>query len=96
MAMAKPRVILGWLAFVGLIAMSVKCLIRDGALTLEAWTYLMMTPLAMALALSPDSVWSKGDSEPVKLVDEDEGESEFVGTKDAPDPIEDGFDVPVL
>lgn len=94
--MAQPRVILGWLAFVGLIAMSVKCLIRDGALTLEAWTYLLMTPLALALALTPDSVWARAGEDPVELVDEDEEEVEFVGTKDAPDPVEDGFDVPVL
>lgn len=93
--MAQPRVILGWLAFVGLIAMSVKCLIRDGALTLEAWTYLLMTPLALALALTPDSVWSRESDDPVELFEEDE-ESEVVGTKEAPDPIEDGFDVPVL
>ncbi len=94
--MAQPRVILGWLAFVGLIAMSVKCLIRDGALTLEAWTYLLMTPLALALALTPDSVWTRGGEEPLELVEEEDDDADFVGAKDAPDPVEDGFDVPVL
>ena len=45
--------------------------------------------------MTSDSFWNRSDVEPVELVEEEE-EADVVGTKDAPDPIEDGFDVPVL
>lgn len=94
--MAQPRVILGWLAFAGLLVMSVRCLIRDGELSLEAWTYLLMTPLALALALTPESVWTRENDEMAEFVEEEQDDAEFVGEKNVPDPVEDGFDVPVL
>jgi hypothetical protein len=52
-------------------------------------------PAALASAMTPDSFWNRSGAEPVELVEEEE-EVDVVGTKDAPDPVEDGFDVPVL
>ena len=92
--MVQARVVIGWLAFAMLIGLSVKRLISDGALTLEVWIYLLLMPAALASAMTPDSFWNRSSAEPVELVEEEE--ADFVGTKDAPDPVEDGFDVPVL
>ncbi|DAC66765.1 MAG TPA: hypothetical protein D7I15_02260 [Candidatus Poseidoniales archaeon] len=91
----QARVVIGWLAFAILIGLSVTRLISDGELTLEVWIYLLLMPAALASAMTPDSFWNRSGAEPVELV-EDEEEVDVVGTKDAPDPVEDGFDVPVL
>ena len=93
--MVQARVVIGWLAFAILIGLSARRLISDGALTLEVWIYLLLMPAALASAMTPDSFWNRSGAEPVELVEEEE-EVDVVGTKDAPDPIEDGFDVPVL
>ena len=54
----------------------------------------MLTPLALALALSPTLPWEGTESDGVgEWSDEEE---EVDGSKEAPDPIESGFDVPVL
>ena len=94
--MVQTRVVIGWLAFAMLIGLSVKRLISDGALTLEVWIYLLLMPAALASAMTPDSFWNRSGADPVELVEEEEEEVDVVGTKDAPDPVEDGFDVPVL
>ena len=90
----QARVVIGWFAFAMLIGLSVKRLISDGALTLEVCIYLLLMPAALASAMTPDSFWNRSSADPVELVEEEE--ADFVGTKDAPDPVEDGFDVPVL
>jgi len=91
----QARVVIGWMAFAMLIGLSMRRLISDGELTLEVWIYLLLMPAALATAMTSDSFWNRSDAEPVELVEEEE-EADVVGTKDAPDPIEDGFDVPVL
>lgn len=91
----QARVVIGWLAFAILIGLSVTRLISDGELTLEVWIYLLLMPAALASAMTPDSFWNRSGAEPIELVEEEE-EVDVVGTKDAPDPVEDGFDVPVL
>ena len=93
--MVQARVVIGWMAFATLIGLSMRRLISDGELTLEVWIYLLLMPAALATVMTSDSFWNRSDVEPVELVEEEE-EADVVGTKDAPDPIEDGFDVPVL
>lgn len=93
--MVQARVVIGWMAFATLIGLSMRRLISDGELTLEVWIYLLLMPAALATAMTSDSFWNRSDVEPVELVEEEE-EADVIGTKDAPDPIEDGFDVPVL
>ena len=93
--MVQARVVIGWMAFATLIGLSMRRLISDGELTLEVWIYLLLMPAALATAMTSDSFWNRSDVEPVELVEEEE-EADVVGTKDAPDPIEDGFDEPVL
>ena len=92
--MAEPRVIVGWVLAVLLVGMSANNFIAEGAITAEAWGFLLLTPLALAMALSPTVPWESADSERVEEWSDDEGSDE--GEKDAPDPIESGFDIPVL
>ena len=92
--MAEPRVIVGWVLAVLLVGMSANSFIAEGAITAEAWGFLLLTPLALAMALSPTAPWESTDSGETGEWSNDEGSDE--GEKDVPDPIESGFDIPVL
>ena len=88
------RVILSWLAFFLLISLSINSLISESALTIEVWVYLLLTPAALAFALSGNSnYFSIQKNERVEVSDDID---EINTKKNAPDPVEDGFDVPVL
>jgi len=92
--MAGLRMVIGWVLAVLLLGMSANSFITEGALTTEAWGFLLLTPLALAIALSPTVPWESTDSEGAEEWPDDEGSDE--GEKDVPDPIESGFDIPVL
>ena len=92
--MKNLRVILSWLVFFLLISLSINSLISESALTIEVWVYLLLTPAALAFALSGNSNYlsrQKND-----LAEASEDIDEINSRKNAPDPVEDGFDVPVL
>ena len=92
--MASLRVVFGWLLAALLVGMSANSFAARGELTAEAWGFLLLTPLALALALSPTLPWEGTESEGAgEWSDEEE---EVDGSKEAPDPIESGFDGPVL
>ena len=92
--MASLRVVFGWLLAALLVGMSANSFAAKGGLTAEAWGFLLLTPLALALALSPTLPWEGTESEGAgEWSDEEE---EVDGSKEAPDPIEAGVDVPVL
>tara|TARA_B100001750_G_scaffold126284_1_gene100227 strand:+ start:5459 stop:5737 length:279 start_codon:yes stop_codon:yes gene_type:complete len=90
----RIRVIVGWLSFLLLIALSINALIEEGTLTLKVWIYLLLTPAALALGMTRNPWWEKETPQASELVEEDEVEVSL--SKEAPDPIEDGFDIPVL
>ena len=92
--MVGPRVVVGWVLAVLLVGMSANSFVAEGTLTAEAWGFLLLTPLALVMALSPTVPWESTDSEGVEDWSDDEGSEE--GEKDVPDPIESGFDIPVL
>jgi hypothetical protein len=92
--MVGTRVIVGWVLAVSLVGMSANSFVAEGALTSEAWGFLLLTPLALMMALNPTVPWENTDSDGVEEWPDDEGSEE--GEKDVPDPIESGFDIPVL
>ena len=65
----------------------------QGSLTTEVWAYLLLTPLPMAFALAPSSQTEHIEVRRVESWSEDDVEGV---TSEVPDPIEAGFDVPVL
>ena len=89
----RLRVGLGWLLAIAFILMSGRSFAETGELTTESWGFLLLTPLALTLALSPNMPWEAVESE-VTQWDDDEDETESI--TQAPDPEELGFDVPVL
>ena len=92
--MASLRVVFGWLLAALLVGMSANSFAARGELTTDAWGFLLLTPLALALALSPTLPWEGTESEGAEEWSDEEEEVD--GSKEAPDPIESGFDVPVL
>ena len=92
--MRKPRVAIGWVLAVMLIVLSANTFASKGELTAEAWGFLLLTPLALAMALTPTAPWENGEPEDSESWDE-EDETD-AAPKDVPDPVEAGFDVPVL
>jgi len=92
--MVGLRVVVGWVLAVLLVGMSANSFVAEGTLTTEAWGFLLLTPLALMMALSPTVPWESTDSEGIEDWSDDEGSEE--GEKDVPDPIESGFDIPVL
>ena len=92
--MASLRVVFGWLLAALLVGMSANSFAAKGELTAEAWGFLLLTPLALALALSPTLPWEGTESEGAGEWSDEEEEAD--GSKVAPDPIESGFAVPVL
>ncbi|MBR84927.1 MAG: hypothetical protein CMA85_03180 [Euryarchaeota archaeon] len=90
--MQKIRVAIGWLLAIIFILMSGRSFAETGELTTEAWGFLLLTPLALALALSPTLPWEVTERNESEW---DEEEEETEGS-DVPDPSESGFDVPVL
>ncbi len=94
--MLRGRVIVGWLGFVLLIAASINALIRDEMLTMEVWSYLLLTPLFLFLALTEDAFWVRSDDQdPIELFADEEESSTLEEGKEVSDPIEAGFDIPV-
>ena len=92
--MDKPRVAIGWVLAVMLITLSANAFASEGELTAEAWGFLLLTPLALAMALTPTAPWENEESESSESWDEeDEGDG---APMDVPDPVEAGFDIPVL
>ena len=92
--MRTPRIVIGWLAFLLLIAISLFAFVESGSITLEVWISLLLTPAALALALNRDA-WGKRDTDDTTTLVEEE-EIELNSNKEVPDPEEDGFDIPVL
>ncbi len=88
----RARVLAGWILSIAFILLSGKSFAENGQLTTESWGFLLLTPLAFALALSPNMPWESEESDESEW--EEDEEMEYV-TK-APDPEELGFDVPVL
>tara|TARA_B100000929_G_scaffold232976_1_gene189450 strand:+ start:274 stop:609 length:336 start_codon:yes stop_codon:yes gene_type:complete len=77
-----------------LILLSLIRFTTEGSLTTEVWAYLLLTPLPMAIALAPDANVKQIGAGEVEAWEEVEVEVSVAS--EVPDPIESGFDIPVL
>ncbi len=83
---------LGVIASAMLVLLSVSRSYMEGGITTEVWAYLLLTPIPVAIALTGGEVTEGAAS----AVGDWEEESEEVEVDSAEDPLELGFDVPVL
>jgi hypothetical protein len=94
MFVSKLLVWMSWLVFCCLFLLSINELIEDKTMTTEVWSYLLLMPLALAFALSSRPFWLQKNMAYNISSDEDEAIRE--GNKEAPDPENSGFDIPIM
>ena len=83
---------LGIAASAMLVLLSVSRSYMEGGITTEVWAYLLLTPIPVAIALTGGEVADEASS----AVGDWEEEGEEGEVDCAEDPLELGFDVPVL
>ena len=86
--------VIGWLAFFLLIVFSIYSFFESGSITVEAWISLLLSPAALAFALNRSKWWERDSIHPTTIIEEESVETS--SKKEAPNPEEDGFDIPVM
>lgn len=92
--MTKTRVVFGWLLFFILLGFSVHSFIDSGTITIDAWISLLLSPAALAIAVNQNTSNRKVTDTSSSIIDEEE--NEITINKDAPNPEEEGFDIPIM
>jgi hypothetical protein len=90
----KTRVVFGWLLFFILLGFSLHSFIDSGSITIDAWISLLLSPAALAIAVNQNTSNRKLADTSLSIIDEEE--NEITINKDAPNPEEEGFDIPIM
>ena len=93
--MKRGRVTVSWLTFSILILLSAKLFIDSNGESIYSWAILLMIPIPLSIIISFQSNEEKSRNNDVKdLIVENEDFNEM--EKRAEDPLEIGFDIPIL
>ena len=93
--MKRGRVTVSWLTFSILILLSAKLFIDSNGESIYSWAILLMIPIPLSIIISFQSNRKKLGDENVKdLIIENEDLKDI--EKKAEDPLEIGFDIPIL
>lgn len=93
--MKRGRVTLSWLIFSILILLSAKLFIDSNGESIYSWAILLMIPIPLSIIISFQSNEKKSGEENIKdLIIENEDLNDI--EKKAGDPLEIGFDIPIL
>ena len=93
--MSQTRVTVSWLVFSILILISAKLFIDSNGESIYSWAILLMIPIPLSIIISFQSNEEKLRNNDVKdLIKENEDFNEV--EKRAEDPLEIGFDIPIL
>ena len=93
--MSRMRVTVSWLVFSILILLSAKLFIDSNGESIYSWAILLMIPIPLSIIISFQSNEEKSRNNDVKdLIIENEDFNEM--EKRAEDPLEIGFDIPIL
>tara|TARA_B000000477_G_scaffold10578_1_gene8962 strand:- start:114 stop:395 length:282 start_codon:yes stop_codon:yes gene_type:complete len=93
--MSQTRVTVSWLVFSILILISAKLFIDSNGESIYSWAILLMIPIPLSIIISFQSNEEKLRNNDVKdLIKENEDFNEI--EKRAEDPLEIGFDIPIL
>ena len=93
--MGRARETVSWIIFIILISLSANSFFKSGGESVNAWALLLLIPLPLSLIISERIKEQKIDDE--SLEDWDEGNEEFLSEKkEADNPLETGFDIPIL
>ena len=93
--MSQTRVTVSWLVFSILILISAKLFIDSNGESIYSWAILLMIPIPLSIIISLQSNEEKsGNGNVNDLIIEKEDFNEM--EKRAEDPLEIGFDIPIL
>ena len=93
--MSQTRVTVSWLVFSILILISAKLFIDSNGESIYSWAILLMIPIPLSIIISFQSNEEKLRNNDVKdLIKKNEDFNEM--EKRAEDPLEIGFDIPIL
>ena len=93
--MSQTRVTVSWLVFSILILISAKLFIDSNGESIYSWAILLMIPIPLSIIISFQSNEKKsGNDYTNDLINENEDFNEM--EKRAEDPLEIGFDIPIL
>ena len=93
--MSQTRVTVSWLVFSILILISAKLFIDSNGESIYSWAILLMIPIPLSIIISFQSNEKKSGEENIKdLIIENEDFNDI--EKKAEDPLEIGFDIPIL
>jgi hypothetical protein len=93
--MNRGRVTVSWLIFSILILLSAKLFIDSNGESIYSWAILLMIPIPLSIIISFQSNGKKSENENIKdLIIENEDLNDI--EKKAEDPLEIGFDIPIL
>ena len=93
--MKRGRVTVSWLIFSILILLSAKLFIDSNGESIYSWAILLMIPIPLSIIISSQSNGKKSENENFKdLIIENEDLNDI--EKKAEDPLEIGFDIPIL
>ena len=93
--MSRARVTVSWLVFSILILLSAKLFIDSNGESIYSWAILLMIPIPLSIIISFQSNEKKsGNDYTNDLINENEDFNEM--EKRAEDPLEIGFDIPIL
>ena len=93
--MNRGRVTVSWLIFSILILLSAKLFIDSNGESIYSWAILLMIPIPLSIIISSQSNGKKSENGNIKdLIIENEDLNDI--EKKAEDPLEIGFDIPIL
>ena len=93
--MKRGRVTVSWLIFSILILLSAKLFIDSNGESIYSWAILLMIPIPLSIIISFQSNRKKSENGNIKdLIIENEDLNDI--EKKAEDPLEIGFDIPIL
>mgnify|MGYP006109768775 FL=1 len=93
--MSQARITISWLIIILMIILSANIFINSGGDSVNAWALLLLIPLPLSLIISERVKEQKIDEE--KMDQWRDSNDEFISMKkEADEPLESGFDIPIL
>lgn len=93
--MSQARITISWLIIILMIILSANIFINSGGDSVNAWALLLLIPLPLSLIISERVKEQKIDEE--KMNQWRDSNDEFISMKkEADEPLESGFDIPIL
>ena len=93
--MGRARETVSWIIFIILISLSANSFFKSGGESVNAWALLLLIPLPLSLIISERIKEQKIEQGNLEQWDE-ESEESLSEQKEADNPLETGFDIPIL